>query len=127
MSATRFNLGSGTLPLQPFDHGPMRTWRVRLVDSDQASPTGWMSDCSWQENTRMRALKIAVAVLALACPSFAVAQEAALAGAVTGALTGAVIVGPLGGMIGAAAGAVVGSVAQANMHPNGTFQAPSAR
>ena len=75
----------------------------------------------------MRTLKFAVAALALACPSFAVAQEAALAGAATGALTGLVIGGPLGAVVGGAAGAVVGGAAQASMRANGTFQAPSAR
>ena len=84
--------------------------------------------CVWlkQETMRMRALKIAAAMLSLTLfhPDLAIAQEAALAGAVTGAMTGTVIGGPLGGVIGAAAGAVIGGTAQANLRLSGTLASP---
>src|SRR3954449_8138598 len=74
------------------------------VQISHVSATGRLKPYgSGLENTKMRALKIVAAVLALTYPAFAAAQEAALAGAVTGAFTGTVIGGPLGGMIGAAA------------------------
>ena len=78
-----------------------------------------------QETMRMRALKIAAAMLSLLLhPDLALAQEAAIAGAVTGAMTGTAIGGPLGGVIGAAAGAVIGGAAQANLRPSGTLGQP---
>lgn len=65
-------------------------------------------------------IAMASAIMVLAAPSLASAQEGAAAGAATGAVVGGVVGGPVGAAVGAGVGAAAGAAGEDGERRSGT-------